>query len=200
MSQASLKKTLKKAKLNEKLINQTLGVLALVVVGILIFNYFKAPKSESTLEPVISEISQEQNEVVLIEEDGKLVPETLPEKYLVVTGDSLWKIAEKFYSSGYNWVDIAKANNLTDADQISPGKELNLPKAEVRQPIAGAVLEEEFGPAISEDSYLVQKGDSLWKIAVRAYGDGYRWAEIAQANQLEYPGLIHPGNKLAIPR
>ncbi|PIZ97158.1 MAG: lectin, partial [Candidatus Levybacteria bacterium CG_4_10_14_0_2_um_filter_35_8] len=37
-------------------------------------------------------------------------------------------------------------------------------------------------------------------IAVRAYGDGYRWVDIARANGLENPDLIFSGNVLKIPR
>jgi nucleoid-associated protein YgaU len=44
------------------------------------------------------------------------------------------------------------------------------------------------------------KGDSLWKIAVRAYGDGYKWVSIAKANKLVNPNLIHSGNVLTLPR
>ncbi|HUV71729.1 MAG TPA: LysM peptidoglycan-binding domain-containing protein [Clostridia bacterium] len=44
------------------------------------------------------------------------------------------------------------------------------------------------------------KGDTLWDISVRAYQDGYRWVEIAEANNLSNPNIIHPGNALTIPR
>lgn len=44
------------------------------------------------------------------------------------------------------------------------------------------------------------KGDHLWGIAVRAYGDGYKWVEIARENNLVNPNLIHPGNVLSLPR
>ncbi len=53
---------------------------------------------------------------------------------------------------------------------------------------------------ITGATYEVVKGDSLWKIAVRAYGDGYQWVKIARENKLVNPNLIHPGNLLALPR
>ncbi len=53
---------------------------------------------------------------------------------------------------------------------------------------------------ISGTSYTIVSGDNLWDIAVRAYGDGYRWTEIASANALENPDLIFPGNTLKLPR
>ncbi len=53
---------------------------------------------------------------------------------------------------------------------------------------------------MSIPTYVVLKGDNLWTISVRAYGDGYQWTKIAQANNLTDPSLIHSGNVLKIPR
>jgi nucleoid-associated protein YgaU len=59
---------------------------------------------------------------------------------------------------------------------------------------AGEVMEE---PRI----YVVQRGDSLSKIAKEVYGNAGRWREIYEANkdQIEDPGLIRPGWELRIP-
>lgn len=48
--------------------------------------------------------------------------------------------------------------------------------------------------------YTVRSGDSLSKIASNY--DGVSWQEIFEANrdQIEDPNLIHPGQKLKIPR
>ncbi len=48
-------------------------------------------------------------------------------------------------------------------------------------------------------TYQVVKGDTLWSIAIKVYGDGYRWPEIAKANKLQNPNLIHSGNIFVIP-
>ena len=52
-----------------------------------------------------------------------------------------------------------------------------------------------------EETYVVQKGDSLSKIAQRQYGDGKKWRTIFEANrdQITNPDLIHPGQVLKIP-
>lgn len=56
------------------------------------------------------------------------------------------------------------------------------------------------GSKISGNTYVIQEGDDLWDIAVRAYGDGYKWTEIAAANNLENPDIIHVNNTLKLPR
>ncbi|HEX5633287.1 MAG TPA: LysM peptidoglycan-binding domain-containing protein [Gemmatimonadales bacterium] len=50
-------------------------------------------------------------------------------------------------------------------------------------------------------TYEVRKGDSLWKIAQQAYGDGNKWKLIAEANRelVPNPDLIQPGQVLTIP-
>ncbi len=48
----------------------------------------------------------------------------------------------------------------------------------------------------------VKKGDTLWKIAERALGDGARHEEIFEANKpmLTHPDKIYPGQVLRIPQ
>jgi nucleoid-associated protein YgaU len=193
MAESGLKELLKSFKLNEKTLSRILGVLVLLVIGSLIFSYFRKTKEEISPE-VLPEITEE---IKIIEEEGKLFPEGMPKQYSVQEGDDLWKIAEKFYSSGYNWVDIASENQLGNPDLILTGQKLTLPKAEIKKPVVE--IEEIPGP-ISGGSYQVQEGDNLWEIAVRAYGDGYQWPEIAKANKLANPNIIHSGNDLIIPR
>jgi nucleoid-associated protein YgaU len=58
------------------------------------------------------------------------------------------------------------------------------------------------GTTAQDDSYVVVAGDSLSKIAKRQYGDMNLWRRIYEANrdQIKDPDLIHPGQKLRIPR
>jgi nucleoid-associated protein YgaU len=51
----------------------------------------------------------------------------------------------------------------------------------------------------SNRSYMVQSGDSLWSIAVQFYGDGNQFRKIAQANSIQPPYTIYPGQVLTIP-
>ncbi|MCL4434076.1 MAG: LysM peptidoglycan-binding domain-containing protein [Actinobacteria bacterium] len=65
-----------------------------------------------------------------------------------------------------------------------------------------------LSPGDETDLYTVQPGDSLWSIAVREFGSGTRWKEIALLNdgRLEPGGLVFgeskwllPGWKIALP-
>lgn len=56
------------------------------------------------------------------------------------------------------------------------------------------------GTSGQSQTYVVEAGDSLSKIARRFYGDGNQWPRIHQANpQIKNPDLIHPGQQLTIP-
>lgn len=48
-------------------------------------------------------------------------------------------------------------------------------------------------------TYVVVKGDSLWKIAESTYGNGEEWRKIAGANTLRNPNVIAIGAELALP-
>jgi nucleoid-associated protein YgaU len=191
MENGFIKSILKRIKLSESTISMVLGALVIVIIGALIINYFRGVGSP---EEEISTVTEGPFDIELVEEDGQMVPASLPATYEVAQGDHLWAIAERHYGSGYNWVNIAEKNELSNPNQIEVGQELEIPRAAVIQP------ETAFGAVISGGSYEIAKGDHLWGIAVRAYGDGYRWSEIAQANQLENPNIIVEGNVLKIPR
>ncbi len=128
-------------------------------------------------------------------EDGLQTSENIQKTYVVKQGDSLWTIAEAQYQDGYQWVGIATANKLTNPDTIHAGNRLIIP-------LAAAKVQEQVAAEqkITGGSYTVVQGDNLWNIAVRAYGDGFKWVEIARANNLANPNLIHSGNIFTLPR
>lgn len=128
-------------------------------------------------------------------------PESNVKTYQVREGDSLWRIAQSAYGSGYNAVDIAQANKLENPDIIEPGQKLVLPNVESKEPTSGETV---MGSATTQvtqrpQNYIVQEGDTLWRIAEVFYGDGYAWVNIAQANSLPDANFIYAGTQLLLP-
>ncbi len=62
--------------------------------------------------------------------------------------------------------------------------------------VMGQVPEDGHAP----ETYIVQEGDSLWKIAKKTLGSGAKSDLIAKANPNVNPDRIKPGMKLVIPR
>lgn len=58
-------------------------------------------------------------------------------------------------------------------------------------------------PAVEEvQYYVIQSGDSLWKISSEFYGNGAKYQAIFEANRevIKDPDLIYPGQKIRIPK
>lgn len=160
-----------------------LGAIVIVVIGALVVNYFRNIDSGS----------------ILRENDAASTVDSLslPTTHTVTSGENLWSIAETYFESGYNWVDIASANELSSPGFIDNGQKLTIPDAEPMQ--ATITIADSSASAINGATYTVASGDSLWDISVRAYGDGYRWSDIASENDLTNPNIIHSGNLLVLP-
>lgn len=175
-----LKKFLKNLKLNEENISMVLGALVIVIVGILVVNYFKDKKSQTL--PALS------------------TSQTSSKEHVVAKGETLWSIAEDSFGSGYNWVDVKSANSLK-TDTIEVGQKLTIPEVSAKKPTSTKkVATIQTDKTISGETYTVEKGDTLWNISVRAYGDGYQWIKIAKVNNLKNPNVIYSGNVLTLPR
>lgn len=187
--------------MNENFLSLLFGLVTVLLVGVLIFRMYRAAKPEisQTAEQTSAPTEQVGEVKVEVKEDGTKIPVELPDTIKVEAGEHLWKIAERYYGSGYNWVDIAKENNLKNASQIMVGQELKLPKVGVRQ-VETKVAATAETPKIEGDSYTVVKGDNLWNICVRAYADGYKWSEVAKFNNLTQPNSIEIGQVIKLPR
>jgi nucleoid-associated protein YgaU len=218
---------------NQSYLNLILGALIVIVLGVLIYNYFNKPAAEPAgdLGPSTQQTTDAQ---------GDVTKEGLPGKYTVKEGDTLFLIAQKYYDDGNKYTEIIKENNLT-SENIEVGQELNIPKLDMPTPSAsesaapeespssspsaspeqpvmeanapqaseapapsfgkgGAENQTIWGEAISGDTYTVAAGDWLSKIAGRAYGDIYQYEAIAKANNITNPDNIEVGTVLKIPR
>lgn len=187
------------------------GIITLIVLFALGFAIFRLFTQDAT--PTISEDGLDTAQ-----------EEQAEDRYTVQEGETLWSIAEKEYNDGYAWSEIAEANTLTNPDNLEAGTELVLPEREAvahvdteqntqatasptiqvtdtpTPTVAQEQAQQPVGEKITGEQYTVVEGDTLWSIAVRAYDDGYRWPEIAQANNIVNPHLIFVGTTLNLQR
>lgn len=66
----------------------------------------------------------------------------------------------------------------------------------------GVVIKDGSQVAQDEEFYVIQKGDTLWKIAEQTYGNGAKYTKIVEVNQevIKNADLIFPGQKIRIPK
>ncbi|MBO9541043.1 LysM peptidoglycan-binding domain-containing protein [bacterium] len=109
--------------------------------------------------------------------------------YVVRRGDSLWSIAKHQLGDATRWKVLFERNQppIRRADLLQPGMVLQIPVLTER-PSAGWVT--------------VRPGDSLWRMAERAYGRGDQWQAIYRSNRsrIKNPHWIKPGTRLWVPR
>ena len=49
------------------------------------------------------------------------------------------------------------------------------------------------------ETYTIQPGDTLWKVATKVYGNGHRWQDIATTNRIADPTKLRIGQSLILP-
>ena len=75
------------------------------------------PAPEAAAEPAAEEV----------EGVSEPAPEPAVRTYTVVSGDTLWAIAEQFYGDGSKYQVIADASGVSNPDLIHPGQVLTIP-------------------------------------------------------------------------
>jgi len=140
-----------------------------------------------------------------------LVKPEFGEDFLLYTwqeGDTIAAIAERYY--GDRKLRYLIRNNNEDAE-FRTGDLINLPYVDTAADAGSRPAYEPapaheapkvvIEPARDVQTYTVKDGDSLWGIAVKAYGKGTQWESIFKANrdQMTEPTDLKPGMVLRIP-
>jgi LysM repeat protein len=103
--------------------------------------------------------------------------------YIVQAGDSLTRIAARY---GLSVSQLAAANGLGSNSWVYAGQRLTIPTGTPVNP-----------PAVpSGSTYVVQRGDTLTRIAVL---HGVRVGDLASLNGLRWNSWVYVGQRLAIP-
>ena len=128
----------------------------------------------------------------------------LKEKYLSALNmaDSMGGRVDALYVEGDRLIARITASDQSSADQIvgafnsidSSYGDLDL-QVNAQQQYAQA------SDTQQQQTYTVQSGDSLWKIAKNHYGDGSHYMQIFYANRdkIKDPDMIQVGQELVIP-
>jgi nucleoid-associated protein YgaU len=87
-------------------------------------------------------------------------------------------------------------------DFFKKGKEKPVAVSQNRTQPAATVEKAKPSPQPTQETYIVQKGDSLSKIAKKYYGDMNQWKKIFEANKekIKDPDKIQIGQTLVIPK
>ena len=124
--------------------------------------------------------------------------------YTVEKGDSLWKIASKFYGHGSSWRRIYEDNKLVikDPSRLYKGQQLIIRLTNTAGCAPDPIVSLSDGGALEGTVYRIQPGDRLWTIARRAYGSGKLWTLIYEANRdsIADPERIRVGQAINIPQ
>lgn len=118
--------------------------------------------------------------------------------YTVQPGDTLSKIAKKYLGNASLWRKIYEDNKATikNPNLIRVGQKLIIN-------LSGNAAGGAKTTAVSSNAntYVVQPGDNLWKIAKKVYGQRFAWRRIFEANRnvISNPGTIHVGQQLLTP-
>jgi nucleoid-associated protein YgaU len=157
----------------------------------------EAEQEETAVEEAVETAEENVEEVaeeVLPEEVQEPVETHVWVKYMIQPNDYLTKIAMKEYGVVTKWRDIYDWNRDLigeDPDLIYPFEELSLKKE-------SSVAEETVYEYVD---YTVEKGESLWCIAEKLYGNSYAWIVILRDNlevlESDY-NAISPGMVLKI--
>lgn len=87
--------------------------------------------------------------------------------------------------------DVARQIGISPFTKI---KELLIGEADIHIPV------KEVPDEPTKIKYTIQKGDTLYQIAVRFLGSGRRWVEIAKLNSIANPKKLRVGQSIEIPK
>ncbi len=95
------------------------------------------------------------------------------------------------YSEKDSTGDIYYSINLREYRRLNAPDKSNENTTSTARPVTNP-------PAVADGKYTVQKGDTLWVIAKKYYGNGNLYTKIVKNNNIKNPNLIYPGQILII--
>ncbi len=146
-----------------------------------------------------AETTEEQ--AILPGDEGEAEEDSPQTTYIVQSGDNLYRISLMY---GVNMMDVARANDLANFDDLSIGQELIIPGVEEGD-TAGTEADTEVEsaeetvtepPSAEEISHQVAEGETVFGVAFQY---GIAWTRLVERNNLTSPYTLEPGQMLVIP-
>lgn len=122
--------------------------------------------------------------------------------HIVVKGDTLWDISEKYHGDPFRYPELAADSNVKNPDLIYPGDVITIATTQKIDNGAHSQFSGQADVAELEMSQLkpvrfithtVVKGDTLWHICKQYLGNPFRYPEAAKLSKIRNPDLIYPG-------
>lgn len=118
--------------------------------------------------------------------------------HVVQSGENLYRISLKY---GVNMMDVARANDLANFDDLAVGQELIIPlvsAAETEAEDNEAQTEEvQSGEVQAEEiTHVVQESETIFGIAFKY---GIAWTKLVERNDISSPYSLETGQILVIP-
>lgn len=198
-----LRSRLANLNLDQSAVSLALGAIVVVVIGVLVFNYFSRlnrPATPLAPSPQTSALTSQ-----------------VPSKHVVEAGETLGVIAQKYYGSPDQWTRLCDVNKDAlqgNCDRIPVGIELTVPQPEVAgifsfaSPVPFPTAPPEMSPIPSvmpvtgtvdnADTYTTVRGDTLCGVLIRFQGNCASLDQIARCNNISNPNLIHADNVLKL--
>jgi nucleoid-associated protein YgaU len=113
----------------------------------------------------------------------------MTEKYEVVSGDTLWALAERFYGDGSLYPVISIINNLSDPDQIFVGQELEIPYVTYRHKVLAGD---------TKNSLAQQYYNDIWMAGVIEVANHAGQRDLVVGEWLLIPDLANVGHHTVV--
>lgn len=146
---------------------------------------------------------------------------TVRDNHTVSRGETLWALAERYYGNGFEWKQIAQANNISNARSLEVGTEIAIPRqgmiSATNTETSSSEVATTNDSTVSSDAnakigigggtpvvasmqtpvvHTVVRGDNLSNLTMKYCGSSVSWTKISKDNNLVNPRVIRAGTLL----
>ncbi len=153
--------------------------------------------------PVIEQLPVSDETAVAKTEVGQVKQQLYYITHVVVKGDTLWDISQKYLNDPFRYPELAKSSNIKNPDLIYPGDIVTITatqpvesgvQAQVSDKTVAANVETSQLKPVRFITHVVVKGDTLWHICKKYLNNPFRYPEVAKLSEIKNPDLIYPGD------